>query len=170
MVQPPIEPNETQTFSFPVAFAPDLQQVSILGCVVRAVRPSNSASVGGCHYSCQSLQLWPQPEPAAISDNGYQVTFSPTGRFLAVLRGPGRPGVRQFYSMWDLDIYKDHSLHLDWEPEYRRIASTRTCSNGRASMPFVFHPQHPVLAYIGLGVTKVWLFSELGRCEPGGST
>lgn len=159
MVQPLSDPNGIQTFSFPVVFAPDLQQVSILGGVVRTVRPSNSASGGGCHYSCQSLQLWPRPEPAVISDHWYQVTFSPTGRFLAALRGLGRPGARQFYSMWDFDIYKNHSLHLEgkpeYRPEYRRIASTRTCSNGRASMPFLFHPQHPVLAYVGLSVTKV---------------
>jgi hypothetical protein len=170
MVQPPIDPNGMRKFSFPVAFAPDLQQVSILGCVVRTVRPSDPVSGGGCHYACQSLQLWPRPGPAVISDQWYQVTFSPTGRFLAVLRGPGRPGPQQFYGRWELVIYKDHNLHLDEEPEYRSIASTWTCSNGGASMPFVFHPQYPVLACIGLSVTNLWLFSELGRCEPGGST
>lgn len=91
MVQPLTDSNEIKTFSLAVVFAPELQQVSFLGCVVRTVRTSNSASEGRCHYSCQSLQLWPRPEPAAISDHWYLLTFLLTGRFLAVLCRPGRP-------------------------------------------------------------------------------
>jgi hypothetical protein len=166
------------TFRFPVAFSPDLNQVVILGCLLRVVRSSEpTGSLHETQYHCQSLHLWSTesnlhaassvqnssnggPE-ASEHDNWYRITFSPKVDYIAVLRGSGQPGRKNFYGRWRLVIYKDHSSNAG-SPDYQPIAETSICSNGFATRVFAFHPELPMLATVGLGVTSLWLFFDPG--------
>ncbi|KAL3477514.1 hypothetical protein BJX99DRAFT_257331 [Aspergillus californicus] len=175
---------EPPTFRFPVAFSPDLNQVVILGCLLRVVRSNEpTGSLNENQYHCQSLHLWStesnlhaasglqnssngRPE-APQHDKWYRITFSPTGQYIAVLRGSGQPGGKHFYGRWRLVIYKDHSSNADSPPDYQPITETSICSNGHATRVFAFHPELPMLAIVGLGVTSLWLFFDPGS-QPSG--
>ncbi|KAL4941118.1 hypothetical protein BDV06DRAFT_223412 [Aspergillus oleicola] len=179
-----IDIAEPPTFRFPVAFSPDLNQVVILGCLLRVVRSSEpTGSLHENQYHCQSLHLWStesnlhaasglqnssngRPE-ASQHDKWYRITFSPKGQYIAVLRGSGQPGGKNFYGRWRLVIYKDHSSNADSPPDYQPIAETSICSNGYATRVFAFHPELPMLAIIGLSVTSLWLFFDPGS-QPSG--
>lgn len=163
-------------FRFPVAFSADLRQISILGCVFRTLPVTCSTTEPSCYLSQKieppsrdegtnvSLVVYPNEErrePCSFlpTNDWYQISFSPDGRYLVALYGEEKPGRKKFYGQWDIVMYHDHG-EINGAPDFQELAQEKTTFCATASRVFVFHPSEPVLAMSRLGVTSLWFFAE----------
>jgi hypothetical protein len=188
--------SQPKRFHFPVAFASNLRQLAILGCVIRATPTEPFESGPAVQYQCQSLGLWSQkldrrdafftppsevrsgefPKSdllamrwsdkllecflrGGLENHWYQTVFSPCGKYLALLRGEGKPGRGYTYCKWELTIFSDDNFGKQM-PDFQFLARIGMASNGAASRAFVFHPHLPILAITGLSITSLWFFAK----------
>jgi hypothetical protein len=94
-----------------------------------------------------------------LENHWYQTVFSPCGKYLALLRGEGKPGPGYAYCEWELAIFLDGNFGKQM-PDFQFLAKISMASNERASRAFAFHPHLPILAITGLSITSLWFFAK----------
>jgi hypothetical protein len=171
-----------KAFSFPVDFSPDLQQILVLGIVLR-MSAHNSAS-GSTAYKFHSQNLidvtTKTDEPSDLEmlffsqhvrssgyidkcipgDDWYRTKFSPNGKFILAIRG-NRPlsNYDSLYTEYQLTIHHDDRT-IDEQPNFRYLTGQFTKARGNIEDNLIFHPVEPILAISRLGNAVLWFFAE----------
>jgi hypothetical protein len=165
-------------FAFPVAFSADLCQITVLEYLLR-VSPAD----GACFSAPSQPNFWVQDlcmrslwdptncnlrehdisllrNECPCSASWYHIMFSPTSKYLAILRGPGRPSSNFMWTRMEFLILRDDGNAFP-QPNFSIISRILSkVSSGVGS--YCFHPTQPILAISQLSVTVLWFFEEQG--------
>jgi hypothetical protein len=158
-----------ERFSFPVAFSPDLMQITILGFLIRALPSEGAGIVDTGRFAAQDLEEacpfdrsicsrhveagepLEELECPCIFDR-YGLAFSPSSRYLVLERW--KDPRKLCFSMKELTIHKDTGDAWD------RLRYTGIARQVMVANSVVFHPSKPVVAVSQLAVTALWLFED----------
>ncbi|KAI1129797.1 hypothetical protein F5Y10DRAFT_290627 [Nemania abortiva] len=154
-------------FEFPVAFSHDLRQITVLNYLIRI--HSSSTDISRQAFSVQALDFGQtntqeQNNIAPVPFSWYSLIFSPSSRYIAIMRGPSKPSLHS-------NTYKERqALVLEdrgktWEiPEFQVLATEYLRISPHIETRFwAFHPTQPALAIACLGETNLWFFEHPAR-------
>lgn len=167
---------DSKRFEFPVSFSNDIQQVTILNFLMRIERGPSASEHSSHGFSVQVIDL-PASQGLCPHDNHYRddlnpacsclydwyrIVFSPSGRYLAILKGLFKPGD---FTGRELTVYADEDPDSKM-PNFKILAEIKTSVGVNVKKGFfAFHPYQPVLVIARLTVTSLWFFAESGTCD-----
>ncbi|KAK8004821.1 hypothetical protein PG990_010858 [Apiospora arundinis] len=142
-------------FRLPVSFSADLQQITVLMCLIRIPNIEDGAPENKTLSNLVVQEL----RPFSSRAEWYRFIFSPTSRYLALLEGSGPPSIRTMYESFSIVAFEDKS-NFQEAPRFESCGKVNTkIYHSSGSKALQFHPTQSVMLLSRLGFTSLWFFS-----------
>ncbi|CAF3499664.1 unnamed protein product [Fusarium graminearum] len=176
--------EDPKAFAFPVAFSPNIRQITVLNCLITIVPTTTNDQLESYlapEFHLQELDI-PRPvEPQFCTSSDhhltslysvycpctfdwYHIMFSPSSAYVMVLRGPDKFAPYVLWVSREFIIYKDMS-DGHRQPDFRAVSRIRSRVFQGPDV-FKFHPREPVLVISQMSVTVLWFFEDPTKSSP----